>query len=842
VSLFSLIFVKLKLKLLAFCLLTLFVPQLALSDSISSHPIVFVTAPPNPSDFGTFAATFSNHVAAPNLAFRGGDLWIRYPDGALKNLTSSAGYGNAGFQGAGAIAVRDPSVHWDGMKVIFSMVIGAPTAQYQLTDHKWQLYEISGLGVSDTPIITKVSNQPTNYNNISPVYGSDDSIIFVSDHPRDLSVIHIYPQRDEYESAPINTGLWKLDKSSGQYTILDHSPSGDFNPIIDSYGRVIFTRWDHLQRDQQNIGVDFGAYNYQSETTSVKTTSNTEHFPEPRSTLDPEYVSTTNLFTLNQFFPWMMHQDGTDLETLNHIGRQEVGLYSERSFNNDPNLQEFYGQYTTGSNQNEFNIFLHIKENPTTAGLYYGTNCQEFGTHAAGQIISITGQVNLNPDQMKVAYLTHPSTAGATDSPTAEHSGLYRDPLPLSNSILIASHTSNTRQDTNIGTSSAPLSRYNFRLKLLTKTGDYYLPSTPLTAGITKSISFWNPDHMISYNGELWELMPVEVKSRPRPSLTTISLPAVEKKILEDLGVSYSELTNYLKAQNLALVVSRNVTVRDRNDRQQPTNLRVSGTKTESIPKSGTVYQIAKMQFFQGDLIRSYTKGSTTGRRVLAQPMYSLPDQINQSPSSSDKSLVSIAEDGSIAAFVPARRALTWQLVDDNHKAVVRERYWVTFQPGEVKVCTSCHGVNTADHLGNPPPTNSPLALKQLLSSWKNLPAPSPTPSKDSYQLNIKDKAQVGRSATITAQAKSSGEKLLLKAKIAGKICKENKAFKSGKTKRTLKIKYPHLTYKKIQFFLTKIKSSKSLASAAVELKHTKKITKIARHNLACNRLFTAIK
>ena len=33
--------------------------------------------------------------------------------------------------------------------------------------------------------------------------------------------------------------------------LLDHAPSGDFKPTVDSFGRVIFTRWDHLQRDQQ---------------------------------------------------------------------------------------------------------------------------------------------------------------------------------------------------------------------------------------------------------------------------------------------------------------------------------------------------------------------------------------------------------------------------------------------------------------------------------------------------------------------------------------------------------------------------------------------------------------
>lgn len=63
---------------------------------------------------------------------RGGDLWIRYPDGSLKNLTALAGYGSTnpdGFQDDNAIAVRDPSVHWGGDKAIFSMVIGAPEIQ-----------------------------------------------------------------------------------------------------------------------------------------------------------------------------------------------------------------------------------------------------------------------------------------------------------------------------------------------------------------------------------------------------------------------------------------------------------------------------------------------------------------------------------------------------------------------------------------------------------------------------------------------------------------------------------------------------------------------------------------
>jgi hypothetical protein len=50
---------------------------------------------------------------------------------------------------------------------------------------------------------------------------------------------------------------------------------------------------------------------------------------------------------------------------------------------------------------------------------------------------------------------------------------------------------------------------------------------------------------------------------------------------------------------------------------------------------------------------------------------------------------------------------------------VIRERYWLTFQPGEVRVCASCHGLNSVDQAGADVPVNPPEALRQLLQYWK---------------------------------------------------------------------------------------------------------------------------
>ena len=43
---------------------------------------------------------------------------------------------------------------------------------------------------------------------------------------------------------------------------------------------------------------------------------------------------------------------------------------------------------------------------------------------------------------------------------------------------------------------------------------------------------------------------------------------------------------------------------------------------------------------------------------------------------------------------------------DSAGTGVVRERYWLSFQPGEIRVCTSCHGLNSKDQAGQSTPTN----------------------------------------------------------------------------------------------------------------------------------------
>ncbi|GGJ31845.1 hypothetical protein GCM10008938_17500 [Deinococcus roseus] len=681
------------------------------------YPILFVTQVPVRPDFTTIGSTFGNQLSDVQSATRGGDLWIRYPDGTLKNLTKAAGWGVDGFQNAGGIAVRDPSVHWDGKKALFSMVVGSPTSQYQVKTFYWQIYEITGLGKTETPKITRITTQPSNYNNISPIYGTDDKIIFTTDRPR-AGEAHHYPQRDEYEEAPVVTGLWSMDPSSGLLKLLNHAPSGNFTPIIDSYGRVIFTQWDHLQRDQQadadtydNAG--YGTFNYTSEAATASKVTRKEIFPEPRA---QEEAQGTNLYphTFNQFFPWTIHEDGTEGEVLNHLGRQELHGYIPSTFNDDPNLTEYYGQYSR-VNKNSINNFFQIKEDPKYPGCYFGVDAPEFSTHASGQIISMCAQLGRAADSITVNYVTHRDTASYTQAggtPTVNSSGHYRDPLPLQDGTLVAAHTAYTYAEANSGAS-----KYDFRLTTLKKNSSgYMVPNQLLTPGIQKTLSYWDPDTKVNFSGTLWELQPVEVRPRTRPNMLKSTLPAPEQAVFQKAGVDPVAFQNYLKTNQLALAVVRNVTVRDRLDKQQPFNLQVPGG-IKSIATGGKAYDVSFLQLFQADMIRGLggMANPKPGRRVLAQELH----EGRALTANVGTNFMQVGADGSVAMFMPVNRATTWQLTDAQKKGVVRERYWLTFQSGEIRVCASCHGLSSRDQLGRSEPMNEPQALYKLLVNWK---------------------------------------------------------------------------------------------------------------------------
>jgi Hydrazine synthase alpha subunit middle domain len=637
------------------------------------NPILFVTLPKQRDTFGGRTGVFANHVGREDLTPRGGALMIRYRDGSTRNLTLEAGFEN--------IAARDPSVHWDGKKAIFSMVGPSDT---------WQMYEVTGMLQGEAVSIKKVLNQP-NYNNITPFYAADDAVLFTSDTPRDPRNSHLYPMADEYESAPSITGIWTIEKGSTTAHILNNTPSGAFNPFIDSFGRVLFTRWDHLKQDQQAETGE--AYNLASEAPGAQRQSRREVFPEPFLSDSTSPYGPVRKHDYNLFTPWQMNQDGTAELSINHLGRHEFGrALGPASFGNDPALQD-YSPSPYSANKTGLRLdggLFQVREDPREPGVYYTTYAREFASMTSGQIIRFNGAIGVDAEKMSFVALT------PGDGESSFPAGRFRDPVPLTTGAMIASHSVSTEVNESLG----------FRLKIMTRGAD-----GKLSVGA----------NLTSLSGKMWEWEPVEVVARQRANCgIDDALDPAAKAVFSEEKVDQSEFRQWLKNKKLALIVTNNQTSRDRADVQQPFNLEVPGG-VKSARGIGRVYPIAYYQLIESQQIRGYAayNDASPAKRLIGMPMGL---GLNKPNPGGPEGSVKIFSDGSSAAFVPSNRAMAWQTTDPAGVPIVRERVWVTFQPGETRTCSGCHGANSKDQMDRPSPSNKPEALRDLLRHWKNLP------------------------------------------------------------------------------------------------------------------------
>jgi len=609
-------------------------------------------------------------------------------------------------------------------------------------------------------------------------------LIFASDRPYNGQA-HL-TQREEYLGLPTVTGLWSLDPATGALLLLHHSPSGAFSPMVDSAGRLVFTNWDHLARDSEAVtdsrppatGAPYnetftqtnnGSGNFADETAGAAFTPVTgmapetwDLFPEPRNfdrkTLIDLYGDVINGNAFNLFMPWTINLDGTGGEILNHVGRHEVASGAGRSYKNDPNIVDLNALANPGYGgmgvRTYFGNLMAIREDPLQPGSYFGTDAADLGTHGAGQIVRLNNAgvnpsgVPLDPDNITVTYVTPGATGPKPafipvvkpsinlpptgQSPLSSPENLYRTPVPLADGNLVASLAAGvTQTDYNTGTLAQPQTLYSFRLRSLkpqSGSGPPYIPDVTLTPGFNITTSSYVGSTLVSYSGPAWELDPAEVVARAPPAAATEGIDPIEAGVFATAGVHIPTFQSYLRSINAALSVSRNVTKRDLHDRQQPFNLKIAWSSTQTTGTAGTLYDVAWIQFLQADLRRGYLLGGAApvpGRRVVATPLHDTTAENVQTPGA-PPGAVRLGDDGSFAAILPAGKALTWHLLanDAAKTSQVKERFWVTFQKGEIRTCANCHGINTTDQAGAGRPTNPPQALLALLQQWKaNHPA-----------------------------------------------------------------------------------------------------------------------
>ncbi len=743
-------------------------------EQVIPKPILFALVVPytgNRNPFGHQLESFGNYLSGFSTNPRGGDLAIMNTDGTIRYLTAEAGFGipSGEIQTEEGIAVRDPSISWDGCKALFSMIIGGPSKRFDQSyrENKWQIYEITNLcDVVNGAVanISKVDGQPLTYNNASPIYGTDDDVIhFISDAPYG-NLDHTYPQLDEYESRETNSGVFSLDRSSKEVKHLTHSPSGDFDLFLDSFGRLLFTRWSHIQQDQQADAFREGEraqfkpvqFLDESENSDLQelTPNQVDNskliaddrgvrfgpFPEPR----PEsvnYVDGKAGIRFNEFQIWEMCEDGQRNQTINHIGRHEFGgAFTGGTFLDDNNLTDYAQAGTAFTNNGAlrsrvrgFNGFFQTTEDPNNPGSYMFNYAPEFQAFASGQLFMSNIPVGANPEDVVVYEVTEDNAGNVL--------GRFRDGIFLSNGDKLVVHTDIPYMDNGGLYDRENGNIFHFQLKII-KQGEKSFSSPITDSGIERTIKWWGDaedPHEITF--KMMEVQPVEIMSRSIPDKFCDDYPIdpIEKSVIEEENVNIDELRAWLIENDMALIAIRDVTKRDRADVQQPYNLIVPGG-VSSIATGGKEYEVSHFQPFYGSLKRGYEdKGNA--RRIFfdyfenTQFHPNLESVNPYDPEGPEKS-IKIESDGSVALFVPATRALAWWTKSPEDKEVVVERQPLSFAPGEIMTCPGCHGINKESHDGSLTPTNKPESLRKLLTHWKNRFGPNP--------LGFDDEGRVG--------------------------------------------------------------------------------------------------
>ena len=351
---------------------------------------------------------------------RGGDLYIRYPDGTRRNLTQLAGFGQAGSRAAAASrcasprctgAARRPSSAW----------WSARRARSTQGTYFWQIYEVTGLGEAETPVITKVPNQPAGFNNVAP------DLRHRRPHP-----LHVGPAAQR-RRASLPAARRVRGGADGDGPLEPRSRRRATSGCSTTRRAASSRRRSTASAASSSpAGITCSATSRptptarparrQANRTAPSTSPTSRPGPRasrrgPRSSRaarredGPARRDEPRGALLNHFFPWQIREDGTEDETLNHVGRHELHDYFNRVFNDDPNVVEFISATSGRVNPNAIQNFLEIKEDPTTPGRFFGIDAPEFQTHAGGQIVRMDLPRGAHPDQIPVAYVTDRATA-----------------------------------------------------------------------------------------------------------------------------------------------------------------------------------------------------------------------------------------------------------------------------------------------------------------------------------------------------------------------------------------------------------------------------------------------
>jgi hypothetical protein len=167
---------------------------------------------------GHYYANFGYSCVNPNVWFHAAD------GGRLAKLNLRTGEVTVLVDDA-AGSVRDPRVHYDGRRILFSYRKGG--------SHRYHLYEISIDG-SNLRQITDGA-----WDDVEPAYLPDGDIVFCSTRCNRWIGCWLA------ETAI----LFRCDKDGGNMEMLSSGSFTENTPAILSDGRILYTRWEYVNRD-----------------------------------------------------------------------------------------------------------------------------------------------------------------------------------------------------------------------------------------------------------------------------------------------------------------------------------------------------------------------------------------------------------------------------------------------------------------------------------------------------------------------------------------------------------------------------------------------------------------
>ena len=400
---------------------------------------------------------------------------------------------------------------------------------------------------------------------------------------------------------------------------------------------MIFTRWDHLQRDQQaDADVDGDGLRHvrlrrRESANAARLNQRVEVFPEPRSSRT-DLLAGTNL-------------EGTEHQPLLPVGDQRRRHRGGDAQSHRPSRAARLLQPQHQRRRTRHRVHRRRPQrpdeperDPESLPAPRGSDARRAATSAPTRrssrrtprdrsSASSRSRRARGSDPGHVRHRTLDARCTRGDAGGGSQRPLSRSAAAVGRDAARGPHRRDARGPQRRH-ARATTSRYAFRIKTLAQQNGTYVAGDAAHVRASRPRSrYWDPDVLVSWSGTLWELNPVEVRARPRPRPACVAAR----------GARGADLPRRRRRSGALPQRPRRAQPRPRRQPQrhrarrrrqaaavQPARGTPAASSDDRATANGKIYDVALLQFFQADQLRGIggTASPRAGRRVLARAMH----------------------------------------------------------------------------------------------------------------------------------------------------------------------------------------------------------------------------